>query len=573
MTALGETPGQRDLRAGMARVRRLAEPARYRRLAGLEALWKGLQYSSRPSFWDPEVPLSERAPCVNSKIVATGVSRLAAMTFGASKFPRLEVRPRGYGVAYQPAERQALSELLTEVVEQLGLKAAAPQLVEQGLAVSSACVIVGLRAGRLCLQIVPAKDATPELEPDGAVRALEIKYRFTRADAGGKDHHYWYRRVLDAQADRTWPVLPCDAEGYEPAWDLYQPEHVLAHDFCPVVWHRNLPDPTDAGVDGLATYEGAEGNVEALDFALSQRHRSARYNGEPQIVITGVDPEQPIGAAGRTAEPPAGRFSWLSGAFGAARAWMGGGSAIKKAPGTVWRLPQGGDAKLLESSGAGAAILSADADDLARRIHGAAGVVIADPEKVSANASAALMEQIFAPMIAVCDRLREEWGRSLGRVLDTALRLLTTPTAQRDGVHLAALDAALPALQRLYRADTAGQRRWLGVPLELAWGDYFQRSWAEVQSAVAAAKDANGGKPVLSHLRSIKLAAPLTGVDDAETELAAIDSEEQQGQAAMRDVMGALGGPQQPPQQHPAFVAQQDKMKAVAARGEPAAAE
>lgn len=528
MTALGPTPGQRDLAAFGAKLRRLADSPRARRLTALEAWWKGLQYEGRASFWDPEVPLRERAPVVHSQIVRTSCARYVSFAFGPDRFPAAEVRPRAFGLALDDAPRAALSELLTEVIDALGLRTLAPQAMEHALATGSIALVYGLRDGLPVCTLVPARDCTPTLDARGACLALEIKYRFVRTGEDGRAHAYWYRRVVDAQADRVWPVTACDDEGYEPDWDAIAPAWTHARSHCQVVWHRSLPDLTDPGPDGTGLFEGLEDEVEALDFALSQRHRSARYNGEPQTIVVGVDPEQPIGAAGRTAAAPAndGRLRWLGlgSAVEVARGWIsgGGGAATQKAPGKLWRLPPGGDAKLLESSGAGAAILSGDADDLTRRLRAAVGLVDADPTTIGANASAALMKQVFAPMCAVADRLREEWTTTLRRLLDGALRMLTEADARARGVRLAGWAPALPALGTFARTGPDGAVDWLGIPIELRWGAYFTPTWGEVQAAVTAVQAGVGGAPVISPLRAVKMLADVTGVEDAETELAAI---------------------------------------------------
>lgn len=568
MTALGYSPGERALHEALPRVRRLAPSKRFLRLQANEAMWKGLRYEleNRPDFWTADVPLRERAPAVQSQIVRTSVGRLAALAFGADKFPKLEPKKQAAGLPLGAAERTRLSELLTEVRDALALPSKAPLGMAEGLGVASCCAVLGLDRGRLTLDWLPAKDCEPTLARDGSVERLEFKYRFGKTDPeSGRVHHHWYRRVIEPTRDRVWSCVPCDDEGYEPEWDAIDPDWSCATEFAAVVWHRNMPDPTDPGPDGVALFEGLEAEVEALDFALSQRHRNARYNGEPQTVLVGVDGDAAVGATGRTAgapsAPPA--SSWAQQAANTLRGWFTGGSAgaVKKAPNTVWKIPAGGDAKMLESSGAGAQILSGDADDLTRRLHAAVGVVMADPQTIAANASAALLGEVFRPMLDTCGRLREEWTPTLCRIVDLALRLLTTAAAQRDGVvGLASLPAALPVLRRLYRRTTAGEVAWQGLPLDVKWGEYFRATWSERQAAIAAVQAANGGQAVISRLAAVKLLAPELGIDDAETELAAIDADESAGRSATQNMLGALGGPPFAGTQHPAMVAQQQKL-------------
>lgn len=547
-------PARDDAAKAIVRVKRLAIPERQRRLADNEAWWKGLAYArqGRASWWDAEVPLRDRAPCVQSRLASTAISRLTSLALGIDKFPRVEPRRTAHGQAVAPATRAAVSELLTQVIEQLALADRAPLAMAAGLGVGSTGFVVSLRDGRLDLQILDGKDCTPVLAPDGTVVSLEVRYRYPVPSPTPREAHRWYRRVIDATHDRVWTDIECDAEGYEPDWSALAPTWECALEFCSVVWHRNTPDPTDPGVDGVALFEGLEGELEALDFALSQRHRNARYNGEPQIVTIGADGDKPLGETGPVAQGDGygwkTPFSWAGSAYQSAKGWLGGGgSATKKAPGKIWRIPTGGDAKLLESTGAGAAILQGDADDLTRRLLAATGVVMADPQTVAANASAALLREIFRPMLDTCGRLRSEWSVTLVRVLDLALRTLTTRVAREQGVHLDAYQAALPTLMACYRR-VVGQAapRWVGVPLELRWGEYFEPTWQERQIAVATAQAANGGRAVVSHATSIKLLAPLLGVDDAETELQAITGETDDARSATHAMLGALAGGDDP---------------------------
>src|SRR5262249_18269143 len=61
---------------------------------------------------------------------------------------------------------------------------------------------------------------------------------------------------------------------------------------------------TVADYDGQSIHETVLEEIEGLDFALSQRHRSALFCGDPQIVETGVAPGyNPSGETGHTAVP------------------------------------------------------------------------------------------------------------------------------------------------------------------------------------------------------------------------------------------------------------------------------
>jgi len=518
---MGPTPAQRDLAGLQHTLAATGDDPRTRELTELEALWKGLRYEleGRRSFWDKSVPLRERAPCVVSPLPRTAGRRLISLVFGEGRFPTVSA-----GAAIPEPARAALTKLAAEVVRSARLRPAMRHVLEQGLSARSACVVCSVRDGHLCADVLPAKWCLPALDDRGCVVSLEVRYKF---DLDGELH--WYRRTITAEADTVYEPVPVS--------DRVLPSVVkqsFAQTFCPVVWHRNEPDPTCGGIDGVAMFEGLQDELEALDFSLSQRHRTAQYNGEPFTVrVLGENDADSDGGMsaprGREADPRAG-----AGWAGMLKGWMSAATApaIKKDPGSIVTLSKGGDMKLVESTGAGANILTGDADALRRMILESVEVVVADPETVSANASAALQKALYAPMLARCDGLRDEYGATLCAIVETFLRLLCSPAVRDATVHLPGWRDLLSTLDALFAQG--------GVPLELAWGEYFEPTWQDIGAGVDAAQKANGGRPVLTLRKSVELIAALVGVTNPEAEADAIEAEEASGGETTRSIFGAL---------------------------------
>lgn len=546
-------PARDDAAAFAVTLAALADPERYRRLDALEQVWKGTAYDGRPSWWDATVPLAERAPCVVDPIARRAGRKLRNLVFGEGRFPALSAKagPADVeGLALADAEAAALTAALERVVKQAQLRLRARQMLDAGLMCGTSVTVCMLRAGRLHVQVLPAKWCTPEFDPADPERvtSLDVRYRYAGVDPEtGRDGHLWYRRLITETADVTFAPVACRDDGREPAWTP-DPAQTFATEFCAVDWHRNLPEPGDPdALDGAPLCAGLEGEMECRDFALSQRHRNGRYNGEPQIVLAGGRLPEPDG---RTARPPATNL----GTAEKPSLWRRFGDAIgvtKKAPGKVWELKEGASAAMLESTGAGATILGDDAEGIERVINNTIGIVDADPSVIGAgDLSSKALHLLFADMLGVASDLRECWGAALVRVAQTLLRLLTTDAALNGGLKLAgARDAGL-LLRRFRRAIADGTTRWFPPPLELAWGPYFEPSAQEIGTAVDTAQKANGGRPVMTLEESVKLVAETRGASgDLKAQVAQIEAEEGTGRAAMAQTLGALGGG--PPGAHP----------------------
>lgn len=528
------SPTTNDLAAFDRKLRALGESERYWRLQRLRRRWQGTGYDGRPSFWDNSVPLRERAPAVQSLIGRTAGARLVQLVFGDRAFPRLGVAPQAYGVALTEPERAALLALVDEITETIHLKRFARAVLTEGLEVGTVCVLGEIVEGHLSLRLVPPEWCTPAFAPDGrALASLVIEYKRLHPDG----RLYLYRREIAPPRDVVFePVLAERAANGGIDWATAAIAAEAPCSFVPAIWHRHGVEPIygDCEIDGHALLEGLEDEVEALDLALSQLHRNALYNGEPQMVRTGVDPVEDEAnlPRGRVARSTDGVFDR---AFSRVVSWARGGeSATQKTPARVWNLPPGGDAKLLESSGAGAGIIERNVDALRRVIVDALGVVLADPAQLgTGELSARALSLLLAPMLAHADDLRTEYGDVLRSMIDLSLRLCLAGSAS-GAVYLATLDGARPTLARVLSSTTPHR------VLALAWGEYFEPAWSEVSAALDAAQKANGGRPVATLEESRAMVAPLLGLEGGASAVAAEES------AGAEQVARVLGGEPQP---------------------------
>jgi hypothetical protein len=516
------SPVPADLAAFNTKLRALGESERYWRIQRLRRQWQGTGYDGRPSFWDASVPLRERAPCVQSLIGRTAGRRIVSLVFGERAYPTLTLASQAYGVALSDDERESMRALIEEIERVAHLRRAMRMALAEGLEVGTVVVLCELVEGAPSIKLVPAEWCTPTFAADGrTLDALCIERKLLHSD----QKMYIHRREISPPKDCVYAPVLAERAAREPIdWSKVEVIAEAPCAFVPAVWHRHSAEPIygDTSIDGHALLEGLEDEVEALDLALSQLHRNALYNGEPQMIRTGVDPvEDTMLPQGRTAVSVAGVFDKMF------RRVTGGESASTKSPQKIWNLPVGSDAKLLESSGAGATIIEGNVSHLRRTIVDAMGVVLADPEQLgTGELSARALSLMLAPMLAHADDLRVEYGDLLVSIVDVIARLVaSTPGV----VFLATLEAARPALTRVYRTLSAHRL------ITLQWGEYFEPAWSEVQAAIAAAQSANGARPIMTLEESRALVSPLLGLTASIEEL---KTEEAQGVDDVAKVLG-----------------------------------
>jgi hypothetical protein len=523
----------------------LGEDARYWRINALEAMWNGVDIAPRPSFWDTSVPLRERAPAVRAKLARTAGLRLAHMVAGERSFPTVTVGASGYKVALTDSEREALQALTDEIITTAKLSPRLRALLIEGLKTGSAVCVQSLAHGRPRVQILPAKWCTASRDSAGTIVRLVVQYKTPGAD--GK--LYVYRREIGDGRDVAYEAIPAERlASPEFAWSQVDIAHTRPIEFVAVVWTRNLCEAVEEShaIDGHALAEGLEDELAAIDLELSQLLRNALYNGEPQMVRTGVDPEKPavpMGAQGREAAPG---FSWTNSIL---PAWMRGGGkpATQKAPGKVWDLAVGSDAKLLESTGAGAVIIGGAVDRLTRIATDNMGVVMVDPATLGGgDLSARALAMLHGPQLDTADNLRVEYGGALVEIVSQFLRLCAGAAAADAGVRLSSWDKARGALAKCWAIGADKAPEWNPPAITLAWGEYFEPGWSDISAAVDATTKAVDGR-VMSRKAAVGMLAPLVGTVDAAAELEAIDADEGASREAVRSTLDALDGPRAVP--------------------------
>lgn len=547
----------RDTRSALDAIKAQGESERYWRINRYEGAFDGLDVEGLPSFWDTSVPLRERAPALRAQLPKIAARRLVALLFSDRAFPGVTVAENAYGVALDESQAEALSDLVAEIIKAARIPSVMRSVTMAALRSGTAVAVTGIRDGVPVVDLLPAKCCTPTFDANGKLSRVEYLQKMPQ----GKT---WmlHRRVITAMADTTYEPVDVATLKRDTDLDSLDVKSAVLLPFLPVVWVRNAPDASLGEVDGYPIHHGLLAEVTAADMEVSQLHRTALYNGEPVMVRMGVSGEKspaPMGPQGRAAmgatgaEAEHGAASWSSRVGGFVRGVFAGasdGSVTKRAPNTIWNLPQGADAKMLESSGAGSQILTTALDRHSRIVTDAMGVILAQPGDMGGNAmSSRSLAIMFAPMLATADEMRVSYGDVLCDIVGMLLRWCH---ATAEGVHVGAVTRARSALSALSVSVSDGSSRWSAAPLSLQWGEYFEPSWADVSAAIDAAQKATGGRAVLSQRAGVQLVAPVIGIADIDAELDAIRDESGADADSMRAVLSGADRDEPEPNTDPA---------------------
>jgi hypothetical protein len=344
---------------------------------------------------------------------------------------------------------------------------------------------------------IEAEHCTPEFDSSGAVASLTIEYPFI-VERIERDCIravcMLYRRVIDAEKDVAYEPVEI-RDGVEPAFTAIASEVVHGLGFCPVVWYAIKRKGQKAGeVDGCAVHADLLDEVDALCFALSQRHRAALYSGDPQMVETGVARDEDVAPTGRE---PVATMKDLRDAGG--RTYTGFGYAERprnsrrKGAGTVWRY-ESPEAKVAMLTLPGDALRAIDehARDLDDRISQALGYTKASPETIKGALSGKALGFLYARTTAHCDRLRQDlWDSFMRPALSMLLRMAHVIDKGAPGsLYVPGIGKARKVLARFSRTDEAGALRWMPPRLTPTWGRYFEQSADDDLAEVRLAKEA-----------------------------------------------------------------------------------
>lgn len=519
---------------------------RYRRLDALERVVDARQYEGRPGFWEPNIPLFEKAPIVKSRIVRDAIADNTSLLLGEGRFP--EVTSKQGENSSRDDESGSLddgltadqSEVLDDCLEQIKrqvrwhsherAKYAAAQ--ECGTAVG----LLGVRHRKLFADVTRAKWVTAEWRladtdkgpADGELECLTVQYPYLQSVKDGRETRYrvlLYRRKIDRERDVTFAPVEALEDGSEPDEALWQedPSKTLAHGFgfVPAVWWRfGRPSGASAEtecLDGRAVHEGVE--IEPYDMAISQRHRSALYL-QPQVVEIGVN------AGYNPTEPARSPVYYDAPGSEPSRVTFrqpGETGGRKQGPGFPWQYPEGARVQMLQASAGALQAISEHAADLEAKLAQSLAVVFLDPTRIkyAGSMSGRALKLMKLRQVDRVSEHHDEWADESAQ--PTLSMLCRIALLKRNELDLPGLKPALPVLARFAKGGV-----WTFPQLSFIRGPWFDLD-AEEEKATVELSDAARKAGLCTRIQAIRKTQAIMGGDDPQDTLDAILEEEEAG--------------------------------------------
>lgn len=406
-------------------------PPHAARVQRLRAYVDGTQYDGRVPYLAQSAdapPVLERAPCIVDPIVRRAIDSHVDMLIGEGRWPR-------FG-----------SVDMVETDRRGRVRRASRTLIGDGLATGCGAVLGQIDgSGKIAWSSVPMEWTTTVTVGETIVGASTV-YPYVDVeciDGRWCERAYLYRRDVTPAAIVDYAPALCREDGGPVVW---RGVSEAAHGFerVPmVVWRYSR-----------AIHAELLDEIDALNFALSQRHRAALYAGDPQIWERGTSGEeaQPKGRVADTyAELRAdGKGPLPRGTYRTEGTTRGG--AKRKGPGVIWSHESTEyEAHMMTLPGDALSAIDANARDIAERVSRALRFVEMDPEAsgAAAMASGKALAIRYQRQVSYIDGLREDVGEHA---------VLPVVALAREGLGLDPISDDDPIVWGEYFSDSAASR-------------------------------------------------------------------------------------------------------------------
>ena len=335
------------------------------------------------------IPLRQRRPTLHVSWVNEVIDDVGALLFGEGHFPETET------------DSEELSDAIAFLIEEADLRMVMSEAVFRASTGSAVLLLRFMgKPGKLrpVISVVDSTWYVPEFDPQDPKTLISLteKYKVKGSELRERGYDiskddlrsdFWWKTTWDTVMETGFVPVKVETgdDGIPNDATVPDPYRTVQHDlgFVPAIWIR-LPGGDDL-LDGHCLFAQAMDTVIEADYQLSQLGRGLKYSQDPLKVVSlnGEVPEN-----------------------------------LKKviAGSDVMVLPDGGEAKLLETNGESArAVMEYVA--LLRRyaVRSISGSPI-DPERLTVPQSGRAMEILNMPLIQLADKLRSVFGDILLRI-------------------------------------------------------------------------------------------------------------------------------------------------------------
>lgn len=446
-------------------------------------------------YWDPfqrfdEVPLAMRKPSAPYHLVRVVVNKFTELLFSAKMHPQVQLLGDPKGQAWIDGLIKA---------SRLWIRMAYARTF--GGAMGSVAMTFQFRNGRPFIEVHDSRWCTPTFrdQATGELAGLEIRYQFPRDEYNERtgelvENWYWYRRIIDEEADVVFQPALVDPDGREPQWiEQSRVAHNLGE--FPGVWIRNTL--TDE-LDGEADCEGEYDTQETVDTLLSQGTQGAVENCDPTLAVVSNEIES---------------------------------DKIRKGSFDALKLEQGGSASYVEMSGSGT-----DAAIKMFEVHrkNFLEVVQCVLESEVSAMTATEIERRYSSMHARGDMFREQYGEMgikplVGKMVRAVRKLAQGTIDQTSGVRVIGQVFLSPKVENGQLVNVEMPANLDGFTddhIEIKWPEWVKRGPTDAQAAAGAVSTARTAQ-VIDKRNAVEYLAPYFSIEDTNAAISELDREQQ----------------------------------------------
>jgi len=514
-------------------IRQLIDGERRSYLLKLYSHLRGTQHAHKRYDWDGRmlfgyddsldipvdtyVPMKRRRPCISLRMGKVITKRFTTMVFGHDRFPSIVVDgdPDAEDYIREMAKAAKLRTKMVEARDKGG--ACGSVIISWGFADGRPVIDVHLSA---LVEVLEWQDYENRI-PSKVFKAYDFRRKVYKPDGKPETKTFWCVRYWDTEVDRLWEAIP-DEHAATPQWQLWPSTTIVhGHGSCPVVWVQNIADSDD--IDGICDADGQHEDFDEMDRLASATERGTVANVDPTLVVKDKKRKDE--------------------------------TVVRKGSGSVIYAP--GGANYLELQGTAVEAAKSLLQSIKQSELDEAEVVLLDPEKLSGSGvSAASLKVRYAPMLAKCDLLRDQYAEAIVSVLktmiETARKLQGDVKTTDEGMRYWSKIDLDPRVETSEETNEEGEEIKTTVEVErtpgssnrisLRWPPYFPATWEDRKTAIESLSKATGNQQIVSQKTAVETLSPMMDIEDPEAEIERIN-EDQDGKDERAKNLFDVGAP------------------------------